>query len=296
MAVRFLSYPKFHATDDNGKPLVGGKLNVYAAGTSDRIDTWTDFDQTSKNTNPIILNARGEADVFFDAPAKLVLTDKNDVTIWTLDDISPLNAQTLTGQYNLIQNGSFELDGDGDGIPDNWDIVELDDSSTVEIDTSNVKHGTQSLKFSSSGLGGGTATTSDLFPLSDDATISVSFYIASTTTTATNKVDLITYDKDGGNPATTNVYTSSGTVPSDFEIRSISPTVPSGKTQGELKLTGVENNVTSTTYFDKVQVSDQESIFVTSGGGNFPNVDADVDGRGTEQVRRYHRSDINERE
>ena len=45
--------------DDNGVPLVGGKLYSYAAGTSTLLATYTTSAGTVANTNPIILNAAG---------------------------------------------------------------------------------------------------------------------------------------------------------------------------------------------------------------------------------------------
>ena len=45
--------------DDNGIPLVGGKLYSYAAGTTTLLTTYTTSAGTVANTNPIILNAGG---------------------------------------------------------------------------------------------------------------------------------------------------------------------------------------------------------------------------------------------
>ena len=45
--------------DDNGTPLVGGKLYSYAAGTTTLLTTYTTSAGTVANTNPIILNAGG---------------------------------------------------------------------------------------------------------------------------------------------------------------------------------------------------------------------------------------------
>ena len=45
--------------DDNGTPLVGGKLYSYAAGTTTLLTTYATSAGTVANTNPIILNAGG---------------------------------------------------------------------------------------------------------------------------------------------------------------------------------------------------------------------------------------------
>lgn len=80
---------KFKGTDDNGGPLSGGKLYTYLAGTSTPLATYTSQDESAFNTNPIILNARGEADVWLgNGTYKFVLKDADDNTIWTKDLIS----------------------------------------------------------------------------------------------------------------------------------------------------------------------------------------------------------------
>lgn len=80
--------PKLQFFDANGNPLVGGKLYSYEAGTSTPLATYADYDGTITNTNPVILNSRGEADVWLSSSYyKLRLLDSNDVEIWTVDNI-----------------------------------------------------------------------------------------------------------------------------------------------------------------------------------------------------------------
>lgn len=79
----------FRAFDNNGDPLDGGKLYTYVAGTTTPKDTFTTEAGDVANDNPIILDANGYADVWLgDGAYKFVLKDENDVTLWTLDDIS----------------------------------------------------------------------------------------------------------------------------------------------------------------------------------------------------------------
>lgn len=98
--------PKQQFFDANGNPLVGGKLYSYAAGTSTPLATYTDSTGGSANTNPVILDSRGEANVWLaSASYKLVLKDYNDVTIWTVDNIdaiSVLSTLAASGGSNLI--------------------------------------------------------------------------------------------------------------------------------------------------------------------------------------------------
>ena len=73
----------------DGTPLVGGKLYTYVAGTTTPQATYTDNTGGTSNPNPVILDSRGEANVWLGgAIYKFKLTDANDVEIWTVDYIS----------------------------------------------------------------------------------------------------------------------------------------------------------------------------------------------------------------
>lgn len=85
--------PKLQFFDNNGNPLVGGKLYTYAAGTTTPKATYTSASGSSANANPIILNSRGEADVYLLASSyKFVLRDSADALIWTVDNINEYTA------------------------------------------------------------------------------------------------------------------------------------------------------------------------------------------------------------
>lgn len=84
--------------DNNGDPLVGGKVNVYIAGSSTRQDTYFDADLAvgHKNANPVILDSAGRAVIYFTpTPAlKIVVTDTNNVGVWSQDGVSPAAVAT----------------------------------------------------------------------------------------------------------------------------------------------------------------------------------------------------------
>lgn len=77
-------------TDGNGKPLAGGKVWTYFAGTTVPVASYTDSTGAVPNANPYILDADGRSDIWL-APGsyKVVLMDKNDVVIWTKDKVKP---------------------------------------------------------------------------------------------------------------------------------------------------------------------------------------------------------------
>jgi len=74
-------------TNSAGAPLIGGKLYTYDAGTSTPRTTYQDAAGTVPNTNPIILDSRGEATIFWDGSYKVILTDAATVTIWAVDNV-----------------------------------------------------------------------------------------------------------------------------------------------------------------------------------------------------------------
>lgn len=87
-----LAVQKFFAS--NGRPLVGGKLFTYVAGTTNKIATYVDVSGGTPNTNPIILDYRGECNIWLDQTKtyKFVLSPSTDTDpptnpIWTVDYI-----------------------------------------------------------------------------------------------------------------------------------------------------------------------------------------------------------------
>lgn len=99
--------PKAQFLDASGNPLVGGKVYTYAAGTTTPLTTYTTSAGTVANTNPVILDSRGEANIWYSngTSYKVVLTDSADATIWTVDNIVTIgslafqnaNAVNITG-------------------------------------------------------------------------------------------------------------------------------------------------------------------------------------------------------
>lgn len=113
--------PKAQFFAANGQPLVGGKVYTYAAGTTTPLATYTSSSAASANTNPIILDGRGECNLWFSPTNqyKIKLTDSEGVEIYTVDNIansgyvsggfivnSVISNNTLTN--NTISGGSID--------------------------------------------------------------------------------------------------------------------------------------------------------------------------------------------
>ena len=56
--------PLFTLTDTNNNPLAGGKVYTYQAGTLIPLATYTDATLTAPNTNPVILDEYGSAQIW----------------------------------------------------------------------------------------------------------------------------------------------------------------------------------------------------------------------------------------
>jgi len=75
--------------DAAGVPLAGGYLYTYAAGTTTPQATYTDSTASTANSNPIVLDSRGEANIWLSSSEyKFKLTDANGTEIWTVDNIA----------------------------------------------------------------------------------------------------------------------------------------------------------------------------------------------------------------
>ncbi len=93
---------KFYATDNNGVPLVGGKVWAYASpDTSTPATTYSNQECTAANPWPIVLDARGEWPVYVKAETDFYLTipTATDISsvIWTSRKVGEQQTAPLTG-------------------------------------------------------------------------------------------------------------------------------------------------------------------------------------------------------
>jgi hypothetical protein len=125
--------PKFKAFDNNGKPMNGGRLFTYAALSSTKIATYGTSDLSTLNSNPVVLDFRGEASVWTlpNTAYKFVLAppgsdDPPTNPIWSVDNIVnsvllTLYGGTDTGSVNAyVLNFSAPFTAYSDGIVIYW--------------------------------------------------------------------------------------------------------------------------------------------------------------------------------
>ena len=89
--------PKQQIFGSDGLPLVGGKIYTYAGGTSTPIATYTDYTAATANTNPIILDSLGQANIWLStASYKFSVYTSANVLLYTVDNINaPLDSAGL---------------------------------------------------------------------------------------------------------------------------------------------------------------------------------------------------------
>ncbi|SAK19276.1 parallel beta-helix repeat-containing protein [Burkholderia multivorans] len=81
--------------DQNGHPLAGGSVYFYIPNTSTKKNTYQDAAQTILNTNPIILDANGQAIIWGSGSYRQVVYDQYGNLIW--DQITQDANANLTG-------------------------------------------------------------------------------------------------------------------------------------------------------------------------------------------------------
>lgn len=86
-----LPSPLFHVTDpDDGTPLALGKVHTYVAGTTTGKTTWADSGKVSSNTNPVILDANGDAPIYIDGLYKIRVERADGSLVYEMDYVASL--------------------------------------------------------------------------------------------------------------------------------------------------------------------------------------------------------------
>ena len=102
---------KMQFFDVTGAPLVGGLLYTYSAGTTTPQVTYTDSTGATANTNPVVLDARGEANIWLGASTyKFRLCSADNTEFWTVDNIS-----APTSALSPVLSGNVTIDSSTSG-------------------------------------------------------------------------------------------------------------------------------------------------------------------------------------
>lgn len=82
MSASFITPGKQTFVDENGFPLVSGTIGMYIPSTLVPKNTWQNVAQTVLNTDPIILDARGQCIIFGIGTYRQILRDSLGNLIW----------------------------------------------------------------------------------------------------------------------------------------------------------------------------------------------------------------------
>ena len=103
---------KFKETNSAGVPLAGGLLWTYAAGTTNPLATYTTSQLNVANTNPVVLDAAGRANVWLDVVSyHFVLEDASSNLIWDVDNVQGHDAADAARAAALSASSGSSLVG-----------------------------------------------------------------------------------------------------------------------------------------------------------------------------------------
>lgn len=133
--------PKSRETDNAGRPLAGGLLytaqpgTVAGPGQSFPKSTYTDASGQTANTNPVIYDASGRADVWLSGSYAMALYDADGVLIYSEDNVSGVGSGTsgsttqIFGDATLAAYNANILAANDPTAPSYYEIFKTDNSA-----------------------------------------------------------------------------------------------------------------------------------------------------------------------
>ena len=265
--------PLFKWNLATGAPAEGYCIYTYESGTTTNQTTYTDGTQTTANANPVVLNSRGEAAIYFDkslsykiivhAPSGGSCPGSPTSPELTVDNYGGGSTSETEKDANLVTNGSFETDDNGDGDPDSWTETAYT-GGTVSLVTNAQAHGATSYKFVSTGNGGGYFVSDSFIPISPARVLIISTMLKSSVAGVRNLVEVLWYDSSQdaltGGDVQTDVYDEAVANPTSWTKKSAEITPPSTAYYAKLKLYGAHSSdaTSGTTWYDDVRITTKE--------------------------------------
>ncbi len=178
------------------------------------------------------------------------------------DNFDDLNTRVTAVVEAIVPNGSFEVDSDSDGIPDNW-TRSLYTGGSSSFDTSTPVHGAKAYKITSpggSGNGGG-YLDSDYILCSPNCTVAIGWLLKSSVAGIHNLVEILWYTAAKSYISTATLYDSAANPTSwTAYVRGVAP--PSTAMFFKIRITGAKSDNTAggTAYFDGVYLAGDERV------------------------------------
>jgi hypothetical protein len=150
-----LYVPKFRAFDSDGNPLAGGLVYTYIAGGDDpdTLPTYPTYDDalagTNANSNPVVLDADGEAAIFGQNlfGYKVVVANSADVVQYTVDDV-------YIGRGTALPVISEWVPETGSPVPLSFEIITYVSGTSFEVnavDKTSIYHAGRRVKTTNTG-------------------------------------------------------------------------------------------------------------------------------------------------
>lgn len=134
VAVSPIVQPHVTFVNGSGLPCAGCTLSTFVAGTTTPLATYTDASGTSQNTNPIILDAAGGANIWPGQNSyKYVLKDASGATIWSVDQVSSARLCAAAGAIQAANSA-------GNGITCDPSITINTTTHTISVGTLPTNH------------------------------------------------------------------------------------------------------------------------------------------------------------
>lgn len=108
--------------DKNGKRLAGGEVYTYEAGTLTPKNTFRDGAGAIPNTNPIILDGSGEADIYLSGFYRFRVLDRQGNLIFDVDDFKTLDEINLAVLNDAVQQ-TQELRNNAAGLVSEAEVL-----------------------------------------------------------------------------------------------------------------------------------------------------------------------------
>lgn len=255
---------------NDGSINAAGTLEFYEPGESGSTAkiVYSDYLLTSSIGSIITLDSNGRKVIYLNGDYDLIEKDSAGAIITTRSNINPDQSTSIT-EPNLISNGSFETSSSN--IPVGWTLFEWNAGANVVDDSAgNFADGAYSMKFVSTGSGGGTITTNSFFAVSEYKTYTVKFLLKSTADVR-NVVQFLWYDEDQialGAPST-SIYDEATVNPTNWTLIEVSAAPPAGARFAKLKIIGCDSSdsTSGTARFDGVTVRENSYILVSNSSG-----------------------------
>lgn len=249
---------KIQSFKDDGSVNASGTIEFFAVGGafSTYVTSYTSSSLATANSNVITLDSAGRADVWLNSDADVRIKDSSGTTLDTQLNVNP-DVATTSANDNLVENPSFEDDTNSDTFPDSWDRATFT-GGTAAIDTSDRSHGANSMKFVSTGSGGGTITSTTFFSVNASASLYWAFDLKSTADVR-NLAQILWYDASQvalGSPST-DLYDDSTTNPTTWTQKVGVVSVPATAYFGKFKFFGAHSSdaTAGTVRIDNISIS-----------------------------------------